>query len=109
VDGTRYLCLINDAKVYFIDRKSDVFCAKIFYNLSQAYDQTLFDGELVRGRDNCLHFVVFDTLVVSGRPVMKNRDFLKRLHSVQEILDYLNASQQNKVRLFIMITLLVYH
>jgi hypothetical protein len=89
-----------DTKVYFIDRKLDVFCAKIFYNLDQQYNETLFDGELVRGRDNHLYFVVFDTLVVSGHSVMRNKNLFSRLDSIREILHHLNTSQQHKVLFF---------
>jgi ATP-dependent DNA ligase len=97
VDGVRYLCLIENTKVYFIDRNTDVFRATIFYNVSETYNKTLLDGELLRDRDNrCLHFVVFDALTVSEESITNEKNFLKRLQSVEEVIQHLNDNQQKK-------------
>lgn len=100
VDGVRYLCLIENTKVYFIDRNTDVFRATIFYNVSETYNKTLLDGELLRDRDNrCLHFVVFDALTVSEESITNEKNFLKRLQSVEEVIQHLNDNQQKKRRI----------
>ena len=96
-DGTRYMLLIEDReKMYFIDRDNSVFQIHglTFPSPSNYRDDhitdTLCDGEMVLDADPnrpgslIPRFLIYDIIVISGKEMIRNKDFETRFKAIKE-------------------------
>ncbi|EDQ85467.1 uncharacterized protein MONBRDRAFT_29192 [Monosiga brevicollis MX1] len=95
-DGTRYLMLLADQKVYFVGRDNNYFCVagKVRFpnqDLKSVHQNTLLDGEMVydcwkdpatKKKQYRARFYIFDMIACNGES-FRHKPYNERLEAVQ--------------------------
>lgn len=89
--GHKYLLFMTNYKDknynIFINKKNEnMICVKFNFN-EKIYNNTLFDGELMKNNDNKWVYIITDIITYDNNFVLKNKNLVERIELIDDIFN----------------------
>lgn len=87
-DGIRFLLLFSkDKKAYMVNRKFKTYVVEITTNIPNVYQNSLFDGELIKNKNGEWIYIIHDCVGYCGKSMINVPDFMERYKCVHSLVE----------------------